>query len=60
MDFLHRDTIAIAKDLLGVKVVFLDELETFTGYIVETEAYVGKEDRAAHGFNGKRTPKVES
>ncbi|MGO3272880.1 MAG: DNA-3-methyladenine glycosylase [Staphylococcus equorum] len=60
MDFLHRDTIAIAKDLLGVKVVFLDELETFTGYIVETEAYVGKEDRAAHGYNGKRTPKVES
>ena len=42
MDFLHRDTIAIAKDLLGVKVVFLDELETFTGSIVETEAYVGK------------------
>ncbi|MEX5963869.1 DNA-3-methyladenine glycosylase [Staphylococcus ureilyticus] len=60
MDFLQRDTVTIAKDLLGVRVIFEDELHTFTGYIVETEAYVGKKDQAAHGFNGKRTPKVES
>src|SRR5699024_12144927 len=60
MDFLQRDTVTIAKDLLGVRVIFEDDLHTFTGYIVETEAYVGQNDQAAHGFNGKRTPKVES
>ncbi|SCS69268.1 DNA-3-methyladenine glycosylase [Staphylococcus caeli] len=60
MDFLQRDTITIAKDLLGVRVIYQDELQTFTGYIVETEAYIGKDDQAAHGYKGKRTPKVES
>lgn len=60
MDFLQRDTTTIAKDLLGVKVIYHDEQQTFTGYIVETEAYLGFDDRAAHGFNGKRTPKVAS
>lgn len=60
MDFLQRDTVTIARDLLGVRVIYQDELQTFTGYIVETEAYVGEQDRAAHGYNLKRTPKVES
>ncbi|MCI8278050.1 MAG: DNA-3-methyladenine glycosylase [Staphylococcus xylosus] len=60
MDFTQRDTVTIAKDLLGVRVLYHDQLQTYTGYIVETEAYVGKNDRAAHGYNGKRTPKVES
>jgi len=30
------------------------------GYIVETEAYLGEFDRAAHGYGKKRTPKVEA
>lgn len=60
MDFVSRDTITIAKDLLGIRIIFKDELQTFTGYIVETEAYVGEQDQAAHGYKGKRTPKVES
>lgn len=42
MDFIQRDTVTIAKDLLGVRVIYHDELQTYTGYIVETEAYVGK------------------
>ncbi|PHK50308.1 DNA-3-methyladenine glycosylase [Staphylococcus edaphicus] len=60
MDFLQHDTITIAKDLLGVRVIYQDEQQTLTGYIVETEAYLGRKDRAAHGYNGKRTPKVTS
>ena len=27
---------------------------------METEAYLGKEDMACHGYNGNRTPKVEA
>ena len=60
MDFFFFYTVTIAKDLLGVRIIYQDELQTFTGYIVETEAYIGTKDRAAHGYNGKRTPKVES
>ncbi|MCD8829945.1 DNA-3-methyladenine glycosylase [Staphylococcus gallinarum] len=60
MDFIHRDTITIARDLLGVRIIFHDEQQILTGYIVETEAYVGTKDQAAHGYKGKRTPKVES
>ncbi|WP_251517699.1 DNA-3-methyladenine glycosylase [Staphylococcus sp. Marseille-Q6910] len=60
MDFLTRDTCSIAKDLLGVRVIFQDDIHTYTGYIVETEAYLGFKDRAAHGYNGKQTPKVRS
>ncbi|CAM2944485.1 DNA-3-methyladenine glycosylase [Mammaliicoccus fleurettii] len=60
MDFIHRPTIQTAQDLLGVQLIYESEHHTLTGYIVETEAYLGHQDQAAHGFQGKRTPKVES
>ncbi|EHJ07044.1 DNA-3-methyladenine glycosylase [Staphylococcus simiae] len=60
MDFINKDTIQTAKDLLGVKVIYQDDHQTYSGYIVETEAYLGFNDRAAHGFGGKETPKVTS
>lgn len=60
MNFISQPTIETAKALLGVKVIYKDEFETYTGYIVETEAYLGFNDQAAHGFGGKQTPKVTS
>ncbi|RIP37398.1 DNA-3-methyladenine glycosylase [Staphylococcus gallinarum] len=60
MDFIHRDTVTIARDLLGVRIIYHDDQQILTGYIVETEAYIGIKDQAAHGYKGKRTPKVES
>nr|WFO02974.1 DNA-3-methyladenine glycosylase [Staphylococcus aureus] len=60
MDFVNNDTRQIAKNLLGVKVIYQDTTQTYTGYIVETEAYLGLNDRAAHGYGGKITPKVTS
>ena len=60
MDFIHRPTTEVAKDLLGVKLIYESNQVTYTGYIVETEAYLGFEDQAAHGYKGKQTPKVRS
>ena len=50
----------LAKRLLG-KILFrvLDTEEVLCGRIVETEAYLGEEDKACHTFAGKRTARTE-
>ena len=58
--FFKQDTISLAKDLLGKLILVKKDDEILGGYIVETEAYLGAVDRACHGFEGKRTPKVEA
>ena len=58
--FFKQDTISLAKDLLGKLILVKKDDEILGGYIVETEAYLGSVDRACHGFEGKRTPKVEA
>ncbi|MGN5882612.1 MULTISPECIES: DNA-3-methyladenine glycosylase [Staphylococcus] len=60
MDFVHRTTPEIARDLLGVKIEFDDGTHQFSGYIVETEAYLGAIDQAAHSYNRRNTPRVQS
>ena len=58
--FFKQDTISLAKNLLGKLILVKKDDEILGGYIVETEAYLGSVDRACHGFEGKRTPKVEA
>lgn len=59
--FLREDTISIARDLLGKLIVVPDENgRRVSGMIVETEAYLGVIDRAAHSYNGRRTPRNEA
>ena len=60
-DFYQRaDTIQIARDLLGKLLVVRDENGgRVSGMIVETEAYLGSTDRAAHSFGGRRTARNE-
>lgn len=54
------DPVTVARDLLGQRLVrVLDSGERLSGLIVETEAYLGVEDRAAHTFCGRRTLRVE-
>ncbi len=54
------DTVGIARGLLGKLLVTRDESgTTSSGMIVETEAYCGVEDRAAHSFGGRRTKRNE-
>ncbi len=58
--YLSEDTIAVARGLLGKLIVVPDENgQRVSGMIVETEAYLGVTDRAAHSFGGRRTPRNE-
>jgi DNA-3-methyladenine glycosylase len=59
--FYRRDPVTLARALLGqVLVRKLVDGKVLAGRIVETEAYLGIEDRAAHSFGGRRTARNES
>ena len=51
--FYTRDTLKVAKAILGKVLVRRTPLEVFTGKIVETESYRGTDDPASHSFRGK-------
>src|SRR6201746_2626107 len=51
-DFYDRDTIEVAKDLLGKHLVHVHRGVERVGRIVETEAYLGPHDLAAHSSKG--------
>lgn len=58
--YSREDTVQIARDLLGKLLVVLDEQgRRVSGMIVETEAYMGVIDRAAHSYGGRRTQRNE-
>lgn len=58
--FTRADTIRIARDLLGkLLVVPTGDGTRVSGMIVETEAYLGIADRAAHSYGGRRTARNE-
>ena len=59
LSFYRRDTAVVARDLLGCRLTrrFPDG-KKLAVVIVETEAYLGVRDRAAHTWNGRRTPRV--
>jgi len=50
--FYDRDTIEVARDLLGKHLVHVIDGVARVGRIVETEAYLGEHDRAAHSSKG--------
>jgi DNA-3-methyladenine glycosylase len=51
--FYDRDTILVARELLGKFLVHVVEGVEHVGKIVETEAYLGPHDLAAHSSKGK-------
>jgi DNA-3-methyladenine glycosylase len=59
--FYTRDeTLKVARDLLGkILVVPTESGERVSGMIVETEAYLGAIDKAAHSYGNRRTPRTE-
>ena len=57
--FFQQPTLSLARAMLGKLLVKETELGTASGWIVETEAYIGPEDRAAHSFGNRRTKRTE-
>ena len=60
-DFYSRSSLIVAKELLGKILVHNREGEgqEIWGRIVETEAYKGPSDKAAHSYNNRRTKRTE-
>jgi DNA-3-methyladenine glycosylase len=59
--YTRRDTLQIARELLGKILVVPGEAgERVSGMIVETEAYLGAIDKAAHSYNNRRTKRTET
>jgi DNA-3-methyladenine glycosylase len=56
--FFSRDTVTVARDLLGQRLVREIDGRRLAGLITETEAYRGEEDLACHARAG-RTPRTE-
>jgi len=52
--------VTVARALLGQRLVRRIGSHRLAGIIVETEAYLGTPDRAAHSYGGRRTDRVAS
>lgn len=51
--FFERDTLTVARELLGQMIVRRTDEGEIRGIIVETEGYLGEIDDAAHSYKGK-------
>jgi len=58
--YLDTDVVAISKSLLGKYLFTCIDGVTTGGYIVETEAYNGIVDKAAHSYGGRLTPRTQT
>ncbi|WP_097026623.1 DNA-3-methyladenine glycosylase [Clostridium peptidivorans] len=58
-EFYNKDTLEVAKELLGKNLVTVENSIITSGKIVEVEAYMGLQDKAAHSYGGRRTKRVE-
>jgi len=55
-----RSPVETAQRLLGQRLVRMLDGQRVSGIIVETEAYLGAADRAAHTYGGRRTKRNEA
>ncbi|MBF8436397.1 DNA-3-methyladenine glycosylase [Halanaerobiaceae bacterium Z-7014] len=58
-DFYARDGLTLARDLLGRYLVRESGQGQVITKIVETEAYIGPEDKACHAYDNRRTKRTE-
>lgn len=58
-EFFSRNALIVARELLGCILVHESAEGKTSGIVVETEAYRGPDDRAAHSFRGRRTTRTE-
>lgn len=59
-EFYLRDTLIVARELLGKYLIREHSGQLLVGRIVETEAYIGAIDKACHAYNGKKTPRTQT
>ncbi len=59
-EFYGRDTLTVAKELLGKHLVRVMDGAPVTARITETEAYIGRLDKACHAYGYKRTKRTET
>lgn len=52
-EFYNRDTVNVAKDILGKILIRVINGRILSGVIVETEAYRSTDDPASHSYRGK-------
>jgi DNA-3-methyladenine glycosylase len=52
-EFFARDTLVVARELLGQRLVRMLDGQRLCGRIVEVEAYVGEDDQACHARCGR-------
>jgi DNA-3-methyladenine glycosylase len=57
--FFRRTADVVACDLIGQRLVRIVDGQRLAGVIVETEAYLGAIDKAAHSFGHRRTARNE-
>lgn len=58
--FFDHDTLTVAQALLGKYLVRNRNGILLAGRITETEAYIGRCDKACHAYNYRRTPRTET
>ncbi|HEV2763207.1 MAG TPA: DNA-3-methyladenine glycosylase [Pyrinomonadaceae bacterium] len=60
-EFYLCDALTVARQLLGKRLVVpAADCSRVSGVVVETEAYMGPEDKASHARGGRRTARTET
>ena len=59
-DFFNRDTVEVARDLVGKYLIRRYGGVTLAARITETEAYVGRVDKACHAYNYRKTERTKT
>jgi DNA-3-methyladenine glycosylase len=59
-NFYKKDSLSLAKDLLGKVLVRKFGDKELRARIVETEAYPGEEDKASHNYGGRITERTKT
>lgn len=58
--FFDRDTVEVARDMVGKYLIRRYDGITLAARITETEAYVGRMDKACHAYGYRRTERTKT